>query len=431
MMSYLLLGFAALLLHSPSLPPPPDLDGDGVAEVLEYPSRPARTNALAVKVMRGSSGPPLAMIPANNPDTAFGWRAFWIADADGDGAADIAVCEPLATTSQGLGIAHVYSSRTTSRLFTLVVSQRGQFGLDGELIADRDGDGVPDLVIWSLRQLDSGSAVSIPWLFSSRDGTRIWPPDEDSALAAVRSDVDVSGEVAVEDVVTVAGSVGAETPPDSQSLDVNLDSSLDSNDVFTVIANLGTTLPQAPPGLRFVGWNSLDPYAAQLVEADAPPVPPAIYRSGNPGPIVIAPPSAEDIPGDGDGGGGGGGGPPDPNEDDNPADPFDNGPSCSPKIDQNQRYICLRPEEEDGCIEFALTASGGAGSGPPAWSIEGGVFIMNGQPHQTATADSVTVRVCGPGEVAVFVGRPAACIRPRQRLFRVLRVDVDADSNLT
>lgn len=77
MVTSLLLGIAALSLPASLFPPPHDLDGDGIAEVLGEPSHTGRTNARAVTVRRGPTGPPLTTIGAGNPVTAFGCSTWW------------------------------------------------------------------------------------------------------------------------------------------------------------------------------------------------------------------------------------------------------------------------------------------------------------------------------------------------------------------
>lgn len=416
-----------------SNPPPPDINADGSPDRLVFPSRFTLSNLSPVQVLSGTDGSSLRRLHPADPDGAFGWAGAWTGDADADGLADLVVTEPLAVTRRGLGRAYIISSRTGTVLHEITPKQQGQYGLAVQAVADEDGDGVPDTVVWSRRRTTDGKDWNIRWVFSTRSGEVLSPlAGEDAALKELRSDVNADGAVTLDDAIEIAICSGDPTDDLNNHLDVDADTAISIDDVFIAIENDGTIIESSPP-MTYVGWSSDNALLADLSASDDPPIPiELLYAIPYPHPpvIVVDPGLIDDAPGGGGGSGGPGGGGID---DDNPLDPSDNGPSCSPKITHRSRYLCLRPEEPDGCSRIALTAEGGSGTGPYHWTIQGpgAAFLTREGPSTTFNGSSVEVRYCQPGEITVSVTRDASCPLPRVRIFRVVRIDVDIDSDNT
>lgn len=127
---------------------PPDLDSDGVPDSLHFPDQVSLTNRYGVRVESGQTGASIRILTPAGPGGAFGWDATWTGDADGDGASDICVTEPLSPTTEGLGRAFVYSSISGELLHVLHATHTGQFGLAAQATDDLDGDGIADTLVW-------------------------------------------------------------------------------------------------------------------------------------------------------------------------------------------------------------------------------------------------------------------------------------------
>lgn len=410
---------------------PPDLDGDGIAEAIGLPDSHSRTVVPAVFLNSGATGSPIQVLRMGDPDDGFGWAATWVGDADLDGMPDVAVAAPVARTSNGYGRVYVFSSANGRLIHILSPTQSGSFGSLVEPMSDLDGDGIPDIGVWSRFDRPSGQHIDMRWAFSARTGMLLSPiGGEAEVLAQVAADVDASNVVDSDDAIVVIENVDEPITEENQAADVSGDATIDGEDVALVMNNLGAAVvtPSGPVG--YVGWTSFDPVAGTLSIVNQRWLPClglpgcADPGGGSTGPINFVPanPGADDPLSGGPG-----------DLDDHPDDPFNNGPGCSPDLDAASRYLCLRPEQD--CTEFSFSGGGGAGTGAINWTITGGVFVVPGEPGVATSLHGVTtatIRVCQPGEVVVSIAREnPSCPFGRARIFHAVRVDVDLDSDNT
>ena len=131
----------------------PDLDGDGVVDVLagatnQYP----RGNAGRARVYSGATSALLLEIDGDAPTDSFGAIVASLGDVDGDGVPDFAIAAPKRSVpGVPLGAIFIYSGTgSLIRTFTSA-SPGGQVGLAMSALEDVDGDGVRDLLYsdWS------------------------------------------------------------------------------------------------------------------------------------------------------------------------------------------------------------------------------------------------------------------------------------------
>ncbi|MEM1447943.1 MAG: integrin alpha [Planctomycetota bacterium] len=144
----------------------PDLNGDGVADILVGIT--GVTPAGRIRAYSGATGAPLFAIGGIDPGSTFGYSIAALGDTDGDGVSDFAVGAPFERIDGLLaGRVRVYSARTRQLLHTL---DGGAFGgRFGETVAgpgDIDGDAIPDVAVGSL--VEGPGAVRV---FSGADGS--------------------------------------------------------------------------------------------------------------------------------------------------------------------------------------------------------------------------------------------------------------------
>jgi hypothetical protein len=150
------------------LRPCPDVDGDGVGELLI--GAPAATGYLGsvVQIVSPTSGAVLREFhgPLPNYDTGFGWSVDAIGDIDGDGITEIIVgsywdFDPNHPTVDQPGSARVFSAATGVQLAAYYGSFYQQaFGFSVRGLGDVNSDGVPDFAIGAVGPLSNGQPSS-------------------------------------------------------------------------------------------------------------------------------------------------------------------------------------------------------------------------------------------------------------------------------
>lgn len=409
----------------------PDLTGDGVPERLVVPTAFSRDRHSACVVEDGAAATALRAVSLGSPDDALGFSACWIADLDGDGKEDLAITAPLAVSNRGIGRAYAVSSLTGRVIHTFEPAHTGQFGLLVEPALDGNSDGVGDIAVWSRFVDTTGRAINIRWVFSGASGETLSPASESAAGNAVKSDVTLDLVVNAEDLLATLDALDTSASAPGYDGDIDGDQLVDVIDLSTVAEHVGEALDDPPGPLAFVGWACEKP-----------------DRRGGGGVVqmlVLPDVSASSpvCPGEGGGGSGGGGpgggigripGPVDlspPWEDpaaidDLPFDPFNDGPSCAPDLDRSSNYICLATDV--ACQDFVLLSS----RPDTRWQVIGATIVQPAMLGTGTFARSITIRVCQPGVVTVMMSSgDSACTQGRTRTFRVVRTDVDLDSDNT
>lgn len=133
----------------------PDVDGDGVDEVLL--GSPflafAGFQSGAVELYSGASGVKLAIVGGKAPGDHAGWSAVGLPDLDGDGRGDYAVGAPDADGPvDGAGRVRVHSGLSGAVLHEwLGALQADGLGLSLAAAGDVDGDGTVDLLLGAWR----------------------------------------------------------------------------------------------------------------------------------------------------------------------------------------------------------------------------------------------------------------------------------------
>jgi hypothetical protein len=150
-----------------------DIDGDGVPDFAVGVPRDGVAGATGrVEVIRGATGMPIRTLTGPAAGDAFGKAVRRCGDVDRDGTEDFIVGAPLDdTVATDAGAAYVYSGASGSLLFTLHPdSTGGEFGHSVSGAGDTNGDGWPEVIVGAPRASGQGRA----YVFSGRDGTRLW-----------------------------------------------------------------------------------------------------------------------------------------------------------------------------------------------------------------------------------------------------------------
>lgn len=131
----------------------PDLDGDGIGEVLvgsRYANGAAGNDCGRLTVYRGGTWTPLATIEGVLPGENLGASVAVVGDQDGDGKADFAVGVPCLVNGTP-GRVEVRSGATFATIITLSGTQAGEwFGYSVAPAGDLNADGVSDLAVASV-----------------------------------------------------------------------------------------------------------------------------------------------------------------------------------------------------------------------------------------------------------------------------------------
>jgi hypothetical protein len=256
----------------------PDLDGDGLGDVvIGVPDDDvgALTNAGSVQVRSGADGSLLWSASGDNTGDVFGTAVAGVPDLDGDGVADVVVGAPRddAPGRADAGAAYAYSGADGTFLWVARGDTSGD--LLGSAVAgvpDVNGDGRGDVAVGAPDDdaVGSTNAGSV-CVLSGASGALVWKAFggafQDHAGASVAGVPDVTGDGRGDVVVgTPDDDVGALLDAGSIALRSGTDGSL----VWTVLSATGSTrfgsaLAHVPdlegsglPGVA-VGANADDP----------------------------------------------------------------------------------------------------------------------------------------------------------------------------
>jgi hypothetical protein len=147
-----------------------DADGDGRGDFI------VGTDSL-LTVVSGATGQPLYSIRADQPGDFERASAFAVVDVDADGRAEIVIAAPL-TDDIGLpdaGAVYLVSGATGRRLWVSRGATAGaRFGASAAVIADLNGDGLPELAVGApgTHELDLADAGSVA-ILSMADGSQL------------------------------------------------------------------------------------------------------------------------------------------------------------------------------------------------------------------------------------------------------------------
>jgi hypothetical protein len=156
------------------LAPAGDQNGDGIADV--FAGAPS-VDAGSVKLLSGKDGTVLRTYAPPEDVQSFGWYVANAGDLDGDGRADLAVGAPLepGIAEAKMGGAWVLSSRDGR----VLQHWQGTTKLDGfgeivALLGDLDGDGVGELAVSSPRTNDQTRALpGEVFVYSGKTGKQL------------------------------------------------------------------------------------------------------------------------------------------------------------------------------------------------------------------------------------------------------------------
>ncbi|RMH04724.1 MAG: hypothetical protein D6702_02415 [Planctomycetota bacterium] len=169
-------GAASLDRLGDALAPVPDLDGDGVTEILAgAPGADPNgvLNAGTAWLLSGATGAVLTVFAGSGANDKFGSALAAVGDFDGDGAADLAVGAPYA--DRGLantGRVEVFSGAGGALLAAFDgPSEEARFGYAIAGLDDLDGDGVPELLVGAP---NAGLAPGAAWVLSGRTGAPLY-----------------------------------------------------------------------------------------------------------------------------------------------------------------------------------------------------------------------------------------------------------------
>lgn len=142
----------------------PDIDADGVADLIvaDDPGGPAGTGA--VYVYSGATGALLHQF-SEGTGGRFGYAIGDAGDVDADGTHDIIVGRPGAST------AYVYSGATGASLLTLTAPAAELAGVAVASAGDVNADGHGDLLVGAQRASLNGTNAGRVYIFSGADGS--------------------------------------------------------------------------------------------------------------------------------------------------------------------------------------------------------------------------------------------------------------------
>ncbi len=126
-----------------------DLDGDGVDElVVGCPHAPGtRADAGVVFVISGKSAETIHALEAPGEVDRFGLGVASLPDVDGDGLADFAVAGQRGEDAGRSYVVMTYSGERAAPLWSRELVESGRWFGSLSSIADRDGDGLADVVV--------------------------------------------------------------------------------------------------------------------------------------------------------------------------------------------------------------------------------------------------------------------------------------------
>jgi hypothetical protein len=169
------------LFFGDSLSGGPDMNGDGVPELLVGASRAFRqktmTDVARVVLYSGKDSSILLEVqePASSGEDGdeFGSAVAVAGDIDKDGIVDILVGASCASTKETklFGQAYVFSGKNGKRLLTVSGGEYDQFGQTVAAAGDLNVDGVPDFVVGAPWAASAAGQVKA---FSGKDGAMLW-----------------------------------------------------------------------------------------------------------------------------------------------------------------------------------------------------------------------------------------------------------------
>jgi len=147
----------------------PDVDGDGISDVVIGDARHLSTNRGLVAVHSGATGAEIYSIIGSANHQRLGSVVVGVTDLDGDGVPDIAAGATIATSPSGLvdaGKVLVLSGATGATILEIYgLAQGDQIGKDIASVVDVDGDGLDDLLV--------GSFFGLATVYSSATGAAL------------------------------------------------------------------------------------------------------------------------------------------------------------------------------------------------------------------------------------------------------------------
>ena len=151
---------------------PLDVDGDGRADIAAGArfalQGEARQNG-SVAVWSGASGARVRTWPGTLPDGLFGHWVLPVPDLDGDGLADVVISSPNARHDGFVrGVLEARSAKSGEQIWKLVAERSENLGWDLSPAGDHDGDGAGDLFVGA-PATDAGRA----YLVSGKTGKRL------------------------------------------------------------------------------------------------------------------------------------------------------------------------------------------------------------------------------------------------------------------
>lgn len=153
----------------------PDLDGDGIAELVAGGLGTPTTRG-AVYVYSGASGGLLRTLRLGAPGDGFGYAVDGLDDLDGDGLPEIAVGAPAQSSAgAGAGRVVVLSGADGSLLRSFLGADAGDlFGSAVARLGDVNGDGVNELVVGA--PAAGASANGLVYVYDLVTGTPLYAP---------------------------------------------------------------------------------------------------------------------------------------------------------------------------------------------------------------------------------------------------------------
>jgi hypothetical protein len=149
----------------------PDVDGDGVADLLI--GAPGASAGLGrVQVVSGDTGMPIHILVGPQPGEFGGALAG--ADLDGDGSADPLVGAWLDGVA-ARGLVTVFDGATAAPRLVLAGDDPGDhFGFAVAVLGDVDADGAPDLAVGAVDDDDAGTSSGSVRVCSGADGSTLY-----------------------------------------------------------------------------------------------------------------------------------------------------------------------------------------------------------------------------------------------------------------
>lgn len=183
--------------------PAGDVDSDGVEDLLVFTLNDAGF-AGTVRLHSGRDGSEIQVWNGTAAFDQFGWSLGAIPDVDGDGVRDVLIGAPAADSSSGANVGRIglYSTGTGLPIWTLEGSVGEFLGASLAVLDDLDGDGTPEVAVGALLGLNAtGVQVGSIQVLSGRTGAQVYRLEGDQqddwfgASVAALEDYDLDGHV--------------------------------------------------------------------------------------------------------------------------------------------------------------------------------------------------------------------------------------------